>query len=29
MVVYTLVYLVYQNILMDAYHTKMNLKSDL
>jgi hypothetical protein len=29
MVVYTFVYLLYQNILMDAHHTKINLKSDL
>ena len=29
MLVYTLICLLYQNILMDAHHTKINLKSDL
>ena len=29
MVVCTLVFLMYQNILMDEHHTKINLKSDL
>ena len=29
MLVYTLICLLYQNILMDGHHTKINLKSDL